>query len=118
LLLAWVVWRWADQQIRDNWGYPLLVFLMGGAFLTIVAGLLPWLGISLREDAFERRNFAAVLGLSGAVLGVLIIYSASNAGAGPSFWNNVFSTFLATGTWLVCWFIVAAAGGAAASITE
>src|SRR6185503_4448198 len=29
LLLAWVVWRWADQQIRDNTGYVLLVFLMG-----------------------------------------------------------------------------------------
>ena len=118
LLLAWVIWRWADQQIRENTGYVLLVFLMGGAFLTVIAGMLPWLGISLREDAFERRNFAAVLALSGAVLGVLITYSASNAGEGPSFWNNVFSTLLATGMMLLLWLIVAAAGGAAASITE
>jgi len=118
LLLAWVVWQWADQQIRDNAGYVLLVFLMGGAFLTIVAAVLPWLGLSLREDAFERRNFAAVLALSGAVLGVLVTYAASTTGEGPSFWNNVFSTVLSTGTLLLLWLIVAAAGDAAASITE
>jgi uncharacterized membrane protein YjfL (UPF0719 family) len=117
LLLAWVVWRWADQQIRDNGGYVLLVFLMGGAFLTIVAGVLPWLGISLREDAFERRNLVAVLALSGALLGVLITYAASTAGEGPSFWNNVFSTVLSAGMMLLLWLIVASAGGAAASIT-
>jgi uncharacterized membrane protein YjfL (UPF0719 family) len=118
LLLALVVSKWTDQQIRVNAGYVLLVFLMGGAFLTIVAGVLPWLGISLREDAFERRNFAAVLALSGAILGVLVTYSASSAGEGPSFWNNVFSTILSTGTMLLLWVLIAAAGGAAASITE
>ena len=113
-----MVWRWADPQIRANSGYVLLVFLMGGACLTIPNALLPWLGISLRDDAFERRNFAAVLALSGAALGVMVIYSAANIGTGPSFWNNVFSCLLATGTLLLVWLVIAGLGRAAISITE
>jgi hypothetical protein len=117
-VLAWVVGKWADPQIRENSGYVLLVFLMGGACLTLACALLPWLGLGLRDDAFERRNFAAVLVLSGATLGMLITYSAATTGEGPSFWNNVFSSLLATGTLLLLWVIVAVAGSAARSITE
>ena len=117
LVLGVVVRRWADPQIRANSGYVLLVFLMGGACLTIANALIPWLGISLRDDAFERRNFAAVMALSGATLGVMVTYSAANVGTGPSLWNNVFSSLLATGTLLLVW-LVASLGRAAASITE
>lgn len=118
LVLGFVVWSWADPQIRDNSGYVLLVFLMGAACLTIAGALLPWLGISLRDDAFERRNSAAVIALSGAAFGVMVTYSAANVGTGPSFWNNVFSSLLATGTLLLIWLVLAVAGGAAASVTE
>jgi uncharacterized membrane protein YjfL (UPF0719 family) len=118
VVLGIVVWRWADPQIRDNSGYVLLVFLMGGACLTIANALLPWLGISLRDDAFERRNFAAVLAFSGAALGVMVTYSAATVGTGPSFWNNVFSSLLATGTLLLVWLMVAVFGRAAVSIAE
>jgi len=118
LFLGLVLWRWVDPQIWQTSGYELLVMLMGGACLTIAVKLLPWLGISLRDDAFERRNFAAMLALSGMTLGVLITYAAANIGTGPSFWNNVFSSFLATGALLTTWAVMATAGGAAASIVE
>src|SRR5262245_43095990 len=62
-ILALVVQRWADQDIRDNSGYVLLVMLMGGACLTLAGALFPWLGTGLRDDAFERRNPAAVFAL-------------------------------------------------------
>lgn len=117
-VLSLVVWRWADQQIRDNSGYVLLVFLMGGACLTIAMALLPWLGISLRDDVYERRNFAALLTMSGAALGVMLTYSAANVGTGPSFWNNVFSSLLASGALLFIWLVMAVLGRAAISITE
>jgi len=118
LFLGFVLQRWVDPQIWETSGYGLLVLLMGGACLTIAIKLLPWLGISLRDDAFERRNLAAVLALSGMALGVLITYSAANIGTGPSFWNNVFSSLLATGALLATWVLMATAGGAAASIVE
>lgn len=118
LFLGFVLRRWVDPQIWETSGYELLVLLMGGACLTIAIKLLPWLGISLRDDAFERRNFAALLVLSGMALGVLITYSAANIGTGPSFWNNVYSSLLATGTLLATWVVMATAGGAAASVVE
>jgi len=118
LVLGLVVAEWADPQIRENSGYVLLVFLMGGACLTIVSAVLPWLGISFREDAFEQRNFAAVLTLSGAILGVLITYAGANTGTGPSLWNNVFSSLVATGSLLLIWTFLAVAGRAAESVVE
>lgn len=117
-VIAWVVWRFAAEEVRGNSGYVLLVFAMGGACLTLAAALFPWLGIGLRNDAFEGRNFAAVLALSGAILGVMFTYAAANAGEGPSFWNNVFSSSLATGALLLLWLMVALAGGAASSVVE
>ena len=118
LFLALVLWRWVDPQIWETSGYDSLVVLMGGACLTIAISLLPWLGISLRDDAFERRNFAAVLALSGMAFGVLVTYAAANIGTGPSFWNNVYSSLLATGALLATWVVMATTGSAAASIVE
>lgn len=118
IFLGLVLWRWVDPQIWETSGYDSLVVLMGGACLTIAIKLLPWLGLSLRDDAFERRNFAAILALSGMALGVLITYAAANIGTGPSFWNNVFSSLLATGALLASWAVMATAGGAALAIVE
>jgi hypothetical protein len=118
LFLAWVIWKWADQQIRDNSGYVLLVVVMGSACLTLACAVLPWLGISLRDDAFEQRNFSAMIALSGAMLGVLITYAMASAGNGPSFWNNVFSCLLATGSLLAAWLMIGIFGSSTVSITQ
>jgi hypothetical protein len=117
-VLGIVILLWADQQIRDNSGYVLLVLLMGGAWLTVAGAVFPWLGTGLRDDALERRNPAAALALSGAILAVMLTFSGANIGEGPSFWNNVFSGLLSTGTLLFFWLILASAGGAARSVSE
>ena len=117
-VLAVVIWRWADPDIRDNSGYVLLVMLMGGAWLTFAGALFPWLGTGLRDDAFERRNPAAVLALSGGIFAVMLTFAGANTGEGPSFWNNVFSGLVSTGTLLLFWLILAILGGSARSVTE
>jgi hypothetical protein len=117
-VLGIVILLWADQQIRDNSGYVLLVFLMGGAWLTVAGAIFPWMGIGLRDDALERRNPAATLALGGAILAVMLTFSGANTGDGPSFWNNVFSGLLATATLFFLWLVLATAGGAARSISE
>ena len=58
----------------------------------------------------------AALALSGAILGVLFPFTGANMGEGPSFWNNVFSGALATGTLLLLWLLFTLATGAATSV--
>lgn len=109
---------WAEKEVRNNSAYLLLVMLMGGAFLTLTGVLFRWLGVSLREDAFERRNFAAVIALCGAIVGALLIYTGANLGAGPSFWNNIFGSVLGSAAWFGLWLAVELGGRVSASITE
>jgi hypothetical protein len=109
---------WAAKEIRDNIAYRLLVMAMGGATLTISAMVISCLGISLRGDAFERRNFAAVLVWSGAIAGILLIYTGASVGEGPSFWENVFSTAIGIATWLALWLTLELAAGVSRSVAE
>jgi uncharacterized membrane protein YjfL (UPF0719 family) len=109
---------WADTDISAFGGYVLLVFLMGGAWLTVSAWLFPWLGISLRDDALEQRNAAAVWALAGGILGVMLTFAGSNIGEGPSFWNNVFTGGLTTGMLLLGWLVLTSAGGLAHTIAQ
>ena len=116
--LGLVIWRWADPDIPAFAGYVLLVFVMGGAWLTVSVWLFPWLGISLRDDALEQRNAAAVWALAGGILGVMLTFAASNIGEGPSFWNNVFTGGIATGALLLGWLVLASVGGLAHAIAQ
>jgi uncharacterized membrane protein YjfL (UPF0719 family) len=116
--LGLVIWRWADTDIPAFVGYVVLVLLMGGAWLTVSAWLFPWLGISLRDDALEQRNAAAVWALAGGILGVMLTFAGSNIGEGPSFWNNVFTGGLATGMLLLGWLVLTSAGGLAHTIAQ
>jgi uncharacterized membrane protein YjfL (UPF0719 family) len=65
-----------------------------------------WLGISLRHDAVERRNIAAVYAWSGTLLGVTAVYAGGDIGEGPSLWNNVFSATLGTMAMIVLWLLL------------
>jgi uncharacterized membrane protein YjfL (UPF0719 family) len=113
-----VIWCWADTDIPAFGGYVLLVLLMGGAWLTVSVWLFPWLGISLRDDALEQRNAAAVCALAGGILGVMLTFAGSNIGEGPSFWNNVYTGGLTTGMLLLGWLVLASAGGLAHTIAQ
>ena len=116
--LVLVIWRWADTDIPAFGGYVLLVLLMGGTWLTVSAWLFPWLGVSLRDDALEQRNPAAAWALAGGILGVMLTFSGSNVGEGPSFWNNVFTGGLTTGMLLLGWVVLASGGGLAHAIAQ
>ena len=118
VLLFFAVHGWADREVRANSAYLMLVMVMGWAFLCIAGAFISWSGISLRNDAFEGRNFAAVLALSGAVLGVMLIYTGANLGEGPSFWENVFCSALGLAVWLLLWLCLELGAGVSGSVTE
>lgn len=116
-VLFFVLRRWADDEVRNDARYITLLMLLGGAWMSLVSMVSHWLGVSLRQDAVERRNPAATIAWCGTMLGVISLYSGGNVGEGPSLWNNVFSAGLGTVTLLAFWLVLEATGRIAHSIT-
>jgi hypothetical protein len=110
--------RWASKEVRANGGYISLTMIMGWAALTLAAWCFRWLGISLRDDGFERRNLAAVWAVAGATAGVLMVYAGAIVGEGPSFWNNVFSAGLGLAAWFALWLGLQLSADVSKSIVE
>ena len=101
-----VLRRSADDEVRDDARYIILLLLLGGAWVGVVSGILHAFGVGLREDAAERRNVAAALAWCGTTLGVTILYAGGNTGEGPSLWNNVFSAGVGTSALLLMWLVL------------
>jgi uncharacterized membrane protein YjfL (UPF0719 family) len=64
------------------------------------------LGIIPRDDAVERRNLAAAIAISGAMLGILLCFAGGNIGDGPGWWVVVFCALLSTAALFVAWTIL------------
>lgn len=118
ILLLIATRYWAAREVRANGAYILLGIVMGGAYGAISAALISWMGISLRDDALERRNFPAMLAFSAALPGAMLIYIGSNLGEGPSFWNNVFCSALGLITWGIRWLWLELSSGISRSVIE
>ena len=117
-VLAAVTWFWTAKEIRHGQPYTWLVLAMGGAWLVVCSVLFRWLGLSVREDACERRNPAAALAVSGALVGPMFVYCGAITGEGPSFWNNVFSALLGGAAWFALWLTLETVTKVSRSITE
>jgi len=109
---------WAAAEVRRNTSELVLLSLGGAAWLIVASNLFPWLGLSVLDDAVERRNIAALVALCGAVIGVAITYAGANLGEGPSYWNNLFSVALGTGGLLCLWILLELSGRVSVSIAE
>lgn len=118
VVLAAVTWFWTAKEIRHGKPYTWLVLAMGGAWLTMCGALFRWVGLSVREDACERRNQAAAFAVSGGLVGAMLIFCGANTGEGPSFWNNVFSALLGGAVWFASWLALEGATKVSHSITE
>src|SRR5687767_1864330 len=118
LMLVFVVLaQWADDEVRNDVRYIILLLLLGGAWMGFFSWLTHWLGISLRQDAAERRNVAAASAWCGAMLGITVLYAGGNTGEGPSLWNNVFSAALGTAAMVALWLVLEFTSGIAHSVT-
>ena len=98
----------AAIEVREDMRYVWLFLLVGGAWLTLVHLAMPLVGVSMRDDALERRNPAAVVVVISAMLAATIIYLGGNTGEGPTIWTTIGPAALATVTWLGLWGIVEA----------
>ena len=105
ILLLPVLFRLTSHEVKEDHGYVLLFALAGVVWLGIANGVAVMLGISLRDDAIERRNPAAAVAVCGAMLGLTCAYAGANVGEGATIWMTFGPAVLATLAWAAAWFV-------------
>jgi len=117
-LIATALWFWGAREVRGHYEEVSFLTSIGALWLVVAHALYPWLGLSPRDDAWERRNPAALIALACALPATAITFAAGNLGEGPSYWENVFSAGLATGGWFILWIVLELGGRVSVSIAE
>jgi hypothetical protein len=95
-LLVPVLRSLAAIEVRADGRYVLLFLIMGGAWLLLGWLACALLGVSVRGDAIENANPAAVSHACGALAGAVICFAWANVGEGPTIWTTVGPALLAT----------------------
>jgi hypothetical protein len=117
-VLVYALCKHAAKEVREDYGSIFFLTALGGAWSIGAVALFPWLGLSLRDDAMERRNAAALVALLGALLAVQLTFTGANIGEGPSYWNNVYCALLGTGGVVGLWLLLELFGRVSASVAE
>lgn len=118
VLIAAAIWFWGANGVRGQ-GDPVGgLTVVGIIWLAITHNLFPWFGLSIRDDAWERKNSAAAIALACALLSVAITFAAGNLGEGPSYWENIFSAALATAGLFALWIVLELGSHLSSSIAE
>jgi len=115
VLLVLLRWSAADVQNESDEVIFYLVF----SLLGIIAAqyLFGFLGISLRDDAIEKRNRSALCATAGLTIGVSCCIAGSNVGNGPGGEVVFFCAALSVGTLLGLWIVLATIADVAEAIT-
>lgn len=97
----------AAHDVRDDPRYLVMYTALGGAWL--VAASLVWsrCGVSLRDDALERGNPAALWTGGAWLVASACCYAGGNIGDGPGWWVVLFASGLATAALLLAWLVLA-----------
>jgi uncharacterized membrane protein YjfL (UPF0719 family) len=101
-----VLLNFADPVVQGSVGYILLFLLAGAAFSGLTLRLLPFFGLSWRDDIVETRNPAATIAVCSALLGVSLVFSGSNIGEGPTIWTTLGPATLALGIYFAAWWLL------------
>lgn len=109
---------YSSFDVRDSPIYILFYSVMGMAWVGAAARfLLPWFGLSSRDDIVERKNPAAAHAIGGALLGVTLCFAGGNIGNGPGWWVVVFSAALSTAAFFLLWALLDRFTGLADAVT-
>jgi hypothetical protein len=106
--------RWADAHVVGHPDYIILFLLGGSAWIFAATRFLGVLGVDVRDDIVERDNPAALVAVSGIVLGVGTVYALSNVGAGPTIWTSILPAFVSTILLTLLAMLIEVTGGAVA----
>jgi hypothetical protein len=118
VLVAVTLEFWGAAEIRATVTEVFFLTFMAAVWLILATKLFPWMGLSLRDDAVERKNPSALVALCSAVLALGIIYAGANIGEGPSFTNNFFCDVIGSASFFLLWFLLELFGKVSRSIAE
>ena len=105
--LLWLVLRHlAAHDVRDAPQYLAFYLVFGAAWVGLGIRLLGLLGLSVRDDALERRNAAAAWAAAGGLIGLTLCYAGGNIGDGPGWWVVLYSALLSTASLLGLWAVL------------
>jgi hypothetical protein len=105
LVLGLILKLFASFDVRDSLTYMFFYVVFGAAWVGFFVVLPIW-GVSVRDDALERRNRAAAITVAGMMLGVTLAFAGGNIGDGPGWWVVLFASGLATLALLVLWWML------------
>ncbi|HET6247293.1 MAG TPA: hypothetical protein VFE47_06280 [Tepidisphaeraceae bacterium] len=104
MILGAVLRYWADPvNVVGHLDYQILFFMCGFAWIILTITAMPIVGYSVRDDAIERDNPAAVAVACGAVLGFMLSFAGANIGYGPTIWTTLLPAMLAFGILFLAW---------------
>jgi hypothetical protein len=93
----------ASFDVAGSFSYTLFYLLLGLAWVFFGLKLVFKLfDLSWIDDALQNRNKAALFAVTGAFLGLTVIYSGANVGDGPGWWCVLF----AGGLGITAWFLL------------
>src|ERR1044071_2995139 len=83
IMVAVALHLWGATEVRANTGEVVFLTIVAAFWLGRATNVFSWLGLSVRDDAIERRNVAALIALGGAVMAVAVTYIASSRTLNP-----------------------------------
>ncbi len=104
--LYWLLSEWAAHDVVSSVFYRSYYLVLGLAWIVVALLILPWMGLSFRDDVLERKNHAAGLAIGGAVAGTAVIYGLANTGDGPGWWCVIVAAFLGQAVLFAGWAIL------------
>src|SRR5215469_5251918 len=99
--LLFVLFKWSSSDVRDAPIYIFFYMAMGFGWAGLWNLILPYAGLSFRDDALERDNDSAGLAIAGSLVGAMLAFAGANIGQGPGWWVVVFCSALGTGVMLM-----------------
>ncbi len=116
-ILVGILGTVADTNVRADIFYQVFYLALGALWLGLAIAVLPFWGLSARDDVIERQNLAAAYSISGALLGVTLCFGGGNIGNGPGWQAVVYSALLSTGGLFLLWLGLEALTGVSAAVT-
>lgn len=116
-ILFAVLKKLSSLDVREDPVYLAFYMAVGAAWIGVAAWLLPYQGLSPRDDVIERANPGAAQAIGGTLLGLTLCFAGANIGDGPGWWVVFFSAFLSTVTLFLFWIFLDKATGLADTLT-
>lgn len=102
ILLFILLRHWAADDVRNDAAYLLQYMAMGTTWIAVcVLAARPILGLSDRDDVFERRTPAATVALQGVLLSMTLVFAGANFGNGPGWGCVLFTGLLGSTAWFL-----------------